>query len=422
MPLFFRRLFTTDASTVNDLIPRIFRDLQNANKFDNLSIDDVETLLESILDKEYIYYSDRVYSKKENQLEPKKLPELPSEENVSTHVLGIKKLLKDRATPEVFHVSPLVDPHGGMDYRTHYIDAVDQNMLGSCYAAAFYTLLETTLSNELIRDDLSIGKVPDATQVKRVVEHFKPNLFYIMFLSKRFAQLYGNSETLNINQGGTPLYGCLAMEQNGMIYDKDWKRPVVSKLKKDIGESKSQFVKRMIREDPKGCEDYLEKFMFGPSDFILMNKRNTLYDDYVYFPVGFVEEKDLFFNSRHKDWVPMGDANKRIALYESYLDRGFALCISLPVIDNWYGSSNVSQFDPPDEKSKWNRKGGHVMVIVGYEPNQKHFIVKNSWGASSGDKGYVYMSYEWIARMYSEPQFRRFLASVFTIGKKEWLS
>jgi C1A family cysteine protease len=35
--------------------------------------------------------------------------------------------------------------------------------------------------------------------------------------------------------------------------------------------------------------------------------------------------------------------------------------------------------------------GNHAMLIVGYNPQSKEFIVKNSWGTSFGDQGYWYM-------------------------------
>lgn len=48
--------------------------------------------------------------------------------------------------------------------------------------------------------------------------------------------------------------------------------------------------------------------------------------------------------------------------------------------------------------------GGHAMVIVGYDKsNEKkpYFIVKNSWGAKYGQKGYLYLSYDYI-RTYAK--------------------
>jgi C1A family cysteine protease len=41
--------------------------------------------------------------------------------------------------------------------------------------------------------------------------------------------------------------------------------------------------------------------------------------------------------------------------------------------------------------------GGHAVMAVGYDENKQVFIVRNSWGASWGDKGYCYFPYDYLA-------------------------
>jgi C1A family cysteine protease len=41
-------------------------------------------------------------------------------------------------------------------------------------------------------------------------------------------------------------------------------------------------------------------------------------------------------------------------------------------------------------------RGGHAVLAVGYDDEKRHLIVRNSWGASWGDKGYFYMPYGYI--------------------------
>lgn len=37
--------------------------------------------------------------------------------------------------------------------------------------------------------------------------------------------------------------------------------------------------------------------------------------------------------------------------------------------------------------------GGHALIIVGYDDDNKWYVVKNSWGTSWGDQGYCYIPY-----------------------------
>lgn len=45
-------------------------------------------------------------------------------------------------------------------------------------------------------------------------------------------------------------------------------------------------------------------------------------------------------------------------------------------------------------------EGGHAVVCVGFDDEKQAFIVRNSWGADWGDKGYFYMPYEFFKTNY----------------------
>ena len=40
--------------------------------------------------------------------------------------------------------------------------------------------------------------------------------------------------------------------------------------------------------------------------------------------------------------------------------------------------------------------GGHAVLVVGYEEDSRHFIVRNSWGTGWGDRGYCYLPYHYM--------------------------
>lgn len=50
----------------------------------------------------------------------------------------------------------------------------------------------------------------------------------------------------------------------------------------------------------------------------------------------------------------------------------------------------------PDVQNGDKPVGGHAVMIVGYDQARAHFIVRNSWSASWGDKGYFYLPYDYV--------------------------
>jgi len=46
--------------------------------------------------------------------------------------------------------------------------------------------------------------------------------------------------------------------------------------------------------------------------------------------------------------------------------------------------------------------GGHAVLAVGYDDTKKQVIVRNSWGAGWGDKGYFYLPYDYFATHVSD--------------------
>lgn len=74
------------------------------------------------------------------------------------------------------------------------------------------------------------------------------------------------------------------------------------------------------------------------------------------------------------------------AIYQALNKRGSAI----------YFSVSVYNYGPRMWYAKEGEKlqGGHAMVIVGYDDDKKHFIVRNSWGKNWCNDGYTTMSYE----------------------------
>lgn len=62
-----------------------------------------------------------------------------------------------------------------------------------------------------------------------------------------------------------------------------------------------------------------------------------------------------------------------------------------------FDATPISGIVPPVTEKK--SRGGHALVVVGYDETNQWFIVRNSWGAKFGDQGYAYMHYQTLLDM-----------------------
>lgn len=65
------------------------------------------------------------------------------------------------------------------------------------------------------------------------------------------------------------------------------------------------------------------------------------------------------------------------------------------LVDDAYISVGSDGMVAMPKKDRGN-VGGHAQLIVGYDDNQRRWIVRNSWGTWWGDKGYAYVPYDYL--------------------------
>jgi len=64
---------------------------------------------------------------------------------------------------------------------------------------------------------------------------------------------------------------------------------------------------------------------------------------------------------------------------------------------SWRDSNNDGILEPRfNTNGSPIRRGGHAMLLVGYNRNEQYFILKNSWGNGWGQNGYAFLSYDYV--------------------------
>ena len=95
------------------------------------------------------------------------------------------------------------------------------------------------------------------------------------------------------------------------------------------------------------------------------------------------------------DSGPTGCSIKNPRYLEALLNRGYDIVWGTHVA--WYGSgSGIIDVTLDSRGNPIGSRGGHCMLIVGYNRRAKYFIVKNSWGTSWGHAGYGYFHYDYL--------------------------
>lgn len=90
-----------------------------------------------------------------------------------------------------------------------------------------------------------------------------------------------------------------------------------------------------------------------------------------------------------------GESIKNTRYLEALLFKGYDIVIGTYV--SWDDTDNDGILEPVlDSNGDPVGRGGHAMVVVGYDRTNQYFIVKNSWGTGWGNNGYGYLHYSLI--------------------------
>jgi len=80
----------------------------------------------------------------------------------------------------------------------------------------------------------------------------------------------------------------------------------------------------------------------------------------------------------------------------SVLDYGHPILFGTTLYTEFEGNQVASNGIVSMPSANDSTVGGHAMLIVGADMDNKRFIVRNSWGADWGDKGYCYFPFDYM--------------------------
>lgn len=78
------------------------------------------------------------------------------------------------------------------------------------------------------------------------------------------------------------------------------------------------------------------------------------------------------------------------------LNDGYPVSFGFSVFESFESEQVARTGIVPIPSYSESMVGGHAVLAVGYDDENKWLIVKNSWGPDWGDKGYFYLPYEFI--------------------------
>ena len=88
-------------------------------------------------------------------------------------------------------------------------------------------------------------------------------------------------------------------------------------------------------------------------------------------------------------------ANDMTAM-KSCLACGFPFVVGIAVYESFEARSVALTGRVPMPSPQEQLLGGHAVLCVGYDDRQKYWIMRNSWSASWGDRGYFYLPYQYL--------------------------
>ncbi len=111
-------------------------------------------------------------------------------------------------------------------------------------------------------------------------------------------------------------------------------------------------------------------------------------------------DRICYINARDNKVITAVNIIQELSTMKSYLVNNLPFVIGIAVYTS-FENENVNKtgrVSLPNVETE-QLLGGHAILIVGYNDNDKTFIFRNSWGINWGDTGYGYIPYDYITNV-----------------------
>lgn len=129
-------------------------------------------------------------------------------------------------------------------------------------------------------------------------------------------------------------------------------------------------------------------------DFQAQSNEDTFKTFYSEVPANALIEKAKKFRLS-QGWVSVTSVHGM----KNALAHGMPVVFAIMVYNSIANTKSDGIVPMPTENDTF--EGGHAIVAVGYNNAKRQFIIRNSWGTEWGDKGYGYLSYDYISKGYA---------------------
>lgn len=104
----------------------------------------------------------------------------------------------------------------------------------------------------------------------------------------------------------------------------------------------------------------------------------------------------LYDEAKHHLAVKYERVEQDLKHMKECLIQGFPFVFGFTVYESFESQEVANTGNMPMPKKGEEVLGGHAVMAVGYDDTKNVMIVRNSWEATWGDKGYFYMPYDFI--------------------------